>query len=427
MRILFLQKRPLYPPMTGGQIRTLNVVRHLARWHDITYLCNVQKHERNDLPKMEALGLELETISWREAPRRSPRFYFDLLQNLASPYPFNVDKDYDPQLRARTRELLAGKPFDLVICDFVQMARNLIGLPASASLLFQHNVEAQIFERHSRQDEGWLRRKYMTIQWRKMRKFEASAGRQFDGVVAVSEEDRRKFEREYGWNHVRVIDTAVDTEYFAPRTAPDAEVRVVFVGSLDWLPNEDGVRYFVEQVWPAIRAERPNARFQAVGRSPSAALRRLASAPGVEIVGTVPDVRPYIAAATVVVVPLRVGGGTRMKIYEAMAMRRAVVSTTLGAEGLRVNDGGEIVLADTVESFARQVTSLLEDSSLRRRIADRAYECVTQKYSAEVVARQFESICQDTVVAAEENDNRRRRVRGDCEFCGNTRQRANCR
>ncbi len=427
MRILFLQKRPLFPPMTGGQIRTLNVVRHLARWHEITYLCNVQEHERCDLPKMEALGLELQTVPWREAPRRSARFYLDLSRNLASRYPFNVNKDYDPRLRARARELLAKKAYDLLICDFVQMARNAVGLPAPASLLFQHNVEAQIFERHSQQDEGWLRRQYMKIQWRKMRAFEASAGREFDGVVAVSEEDRRTFQREYGWNHVRVIDTAVDTEYFAPQDALEAEDRVVFVGSLDWLPNEDGVRYFVEQVWPAIRARRPGARFQAIGRTPSGALQRLSAVPGVEIVGTVPDVRPYIAAATVVVVPLLVGGGTRMKIYEAMAMRRAVVSTTLGAEGLRVNDGAEIVLADTAESFARQVTSLLENRALRRRIADRGYECVTRQFSAEVVARQFEAICQDVVDVTADGDNRRQGATADHDLFRNTCQSANCR
>ncbi len=399
MRILFLQKRPLFPPMTGGQIRTLNVLRHLARWHDVTYLCNVQEHEGSDLARMEEIGLSVKSVMWREASRRSPRFYFDLACNLASRFPFNVNKDYDRRLRGEAQRLLADDEFDLVICDFVQMARNAIGLPARASLLFQHNVEAQIFERHAREDSGWLRRQYMGLQARKMKRFEGAAGRWFNGVIAVSEQDRGTFEKEYGWRHVRVIDTAVDTSYFRPMPDVEAEERVVFVGSLDWLPNEDGVQYFVEEIWPLILARRPGARFQAVGRNPSRSIQRLSSRPGVEIVGTVPDVRPYVRGACVIVVPLLVGGGTRMKIYEAMAMRKAVVSTPLGAEGLQVSDGEDIVLAGAAEEFAARVVELMETPDLREAIAGRAHEHVVSRYSSEVVARQFEEICQDVVDA----------------------------
>ncbi|MFQ5732544.1 MAG: glycosyltransferase [Planctomycetaceae bacterium] len=399
MRILFLQKRILFPTDAGCKVRTLNVVRHLARWHDVTYLCNVQPGEEDDLPQMRDLGVRLETVPWRETPRSSPRFFGQLAINLLSRYPFNVNKDYDPALRRRAVELLAQGPYDLVVCDFVQMARNAVGLNAPASLLFQHNVEAEIFRRHAETDDGWLRRKYMAVQWRKMRFFEAAAGRRFDAVIAVSPRDREIFRREYGWNHVAVIDTAVDAEYFRPVETAEVADNVVFVGSLDWLPNEDGLIYFVREVWPSIRQRRPGASFQIIGRNPGRKVQALSDVAGVEVVGAVPDVRPYRSAAAVEVVPLRIGGGTRLKIFEAMAMGKAIVSTALGAEGLDVRDGEHIAIADEPQDLADAVLDLLKNPARRNAIGQRALQLVRENYTSEVVARQFDEICRRTVDA----------------------------
>ena len=400
MKILILQKRILFPADTGGKIRTLSVLRHLAARHEVTYLSNVQSDDAPHLDEMRAIGVRLETIPWQETPRTSPRFYADLACNLLSPYPFTAVKDYDPALRARAEQLLAGEDYDLVICDFVQMARNAIGLDAPASLLFQHNVEAQIFQRHATSGPGWLRRRYMARQWHKMRRFEAAAGRQFDTVVAVSDPDRAVFESEYGWQHVRTIDTSVDVDYFTPSATPQRDGRIVFVGSMDWLPNEDGAKFFAHEVWPLVRRKHPHATFHIVGRNPSAMVARLAEIEGVEVVGTVPDVRPYLAEAAVVVVPLLVGGGTRIKIFEAMAMEKPVVSTALGAEGLKVDAGEHLLLADAPDEFARAVNTLLDDREMRTQIGGAARRVVCENFSAETVARQFEAICEETVSQA---------------------------
>jgi sugar transferase (PEP-CTERM/EpsH1 system associated) len=394
MKILFLQKRLLFPPNTGGKIRTLNVLRHLARWHNVTYLCNIQPGEEAAADQMRSLGVTLETIPWQETPRSSPLFYAQLAANLLSPHPFNVNKDFDPRLRERAVELLATGTFDLVICDFVQMARNITGVPGAPKVLFEHNVEAQIFERHAKSDSGWLRRQYMRLQWKKLERFEGAAGRDFDAVIAVSQQDKATFEKNYGWRHVEVIDTAVDLDYFEPGPAAEEVAdRCVFVGSMDWLPNQDGVRFFVEQVWPRIRAERPNATFQVVGRNPTPAIRELARVPGVEIVGTVPDIRPHLREAAIVVVSLLVGGGTRLKIFEAFAMQKAVVSTPLGSEGLEVTDGRHLQNAESADELAEAVIALLRDNARRAAMGDAARALVVEKYSAESVARQFERIC----------------------------------
>jgi len=403
MQILFLQKRPLFPADTGGKIRTLNVLRYLARWHEVTYLCNEQPGEKAAVEQMRELGLRVITLPWRETPRGTIKFCGELAANLFSPNPYNVDKDYDPALRHEAKRLLKAESFDLLICDFVQMARNAIGLNVPAKILFEHNVEAQIFAQHSRQDEGRFRRWYMQRQWRKMRRFEGEAGREFDAVIAVSKQDRATYQADYHWDHVRVIDTAVDVEYFTPQPKLEQSHRVVFVGSMDWLPNQEGVRHFVRSVWPEIRKQCPQAEFRVVGRNPTSAIEQLGSCPGVEIVGTVPDIRPYLAEAAVVVVPLLIGGGTRMKIFEAMSMQKAIVSTPLGAEGLHVTSGRDIQLAAAGNEFASAVIQLLQNPSQRTSLAAAARQLVVESYSAKTIARQFDKICRETVAQSSSN------------------------
>jgi glycosyltransferase involved in cell wall biosynthesis len=397
MKILFIHKQILFPHDTGGKIRALNVLRHLARWHDVTYLCNLRPGEEGHVPEMATLGLRIETVMAQQSRPGSWRFYKDLALNLLSPYPFTIVRNYDPRLAARAHALVESRHYDLVICDCPQMALHAMDLKGPVKILFQHNVEAQIFQRHAALSGGRLRSHYMGLQWKKMRRFEAECGKRFDAVIAVSEQDRQTFQRDYAWGHVSAIDTAVDVDYFRLRGNAEQPDRVVFVGSMDWLPNQDGVQYFLRHVWPHIRRARPSATFQVVGRNPPLDVQRLGGVDGVEIVGTVPDVRPYLAEAAVVVVPLLVGGGTRLKIFEAMAMGKAVVSSSIGAEGLPVTAGEHLVLADSSSDFAEAVTRLLDEPRCRLELGKAAHSLVTRRYGSETVARQFEQICQHAV------------------------------
>lgn len=397
MKILFVQNRILFPVNTGGRIRTLNVLRHLAQWHEITYLCNVEPGDEEQLDQMRQLGLTLETCHWQGTKPDQWKFYWGLATNCCSSLPFSVSKDNNPLLRKRAEQLTTDSAFDVVICDFVQMAPATVGLPCQASILFQHNVEAQILQRHAEHDRGWLRRRVMSAQEKKMRRFEQQAGRQFDAVIAVSEEDRSTFNNQYGWENVEVIDTAVNVDYFEPQAQAIDNHNVAFVASLDWLPNQEGAVWFAREVWPLILAENPEARFSLVGRNPSRKVESLAAEQGVEVLGTVPDVRPYLAKAAVVVVPLLVGGGTRIKIFEAMAMGKAIVSTTIGAEGLKVTSGKHILLADSASDFASATNQLLADSDQRRQLGETAHQLVKKNFSSESVARQFERICRQVV------------------------------
>jgi len=393
MKILFLHKQILFPRDTGGKIRVLNVLKHLAKWHDVTYVSNLRQGEEKFAHEMESIGLRMDTVPGESSKRGGLRFYAGVAGNLLSEFPFTVNRNYDSAVRAKVANRLVSEKYDLLICDTVVMARHTKGLRAPARVLFQHNVEAQILHRHAEIARGKLKRWYMRHQWRKMTRFEKDCGREFDAVIAVSEQDKSLFQRDYGWRHVHSINTAVDEEYFQNAGSANVPDRVTFLGSMDWMPNQDGVRWFVDQVWPAIRRERPNATFDVIGRNPPTDVRALGYRPGVRVVGGVPDVRPHMAEASVFVVPLLVGGGTRLKIYEAMVSGRAVVSTTIGAEGLPIIPGQHYLCADRAPEFADAVVRLLADIELKKRIELSAEGFVRSRFGSEPVARQFEAIC----------------------------------
>jgi glycosyltransferase involved in cell wall biosynthesis len=279
-------------------------------------------------------------------------------------------------------------------------------LPCPA-ILFTHNVESEIWRRHAETARNPVSRRLLQAQWRRMLRFERAALGRFDLVLAVSDADRQTFGRLFPGAltaPVHVVPTGVDTAYFAPMYDRHSKpAHLVFTGSMDWLPNEDGMQYFVREILPRIRQFEPDATLSIIGRSPTPAVRRLANDHGVRVTGSVDDVRPYVADGSVYVVPLRIGGGTRLKIFEAMAMGRAVVSTTVGAEGLPVTPGEHIVVADEPQHFAETVVRLVRDDEMRRRLEIEARKLVVERYDWSAVARDFEDalerVCRARVAA----------------------------
>ncbi len=285
------------------------------------------------------------------------------------------------------------KRFDLVFCDFLQTAAPLRELSTRPKVVFEHNVEFSLRRRKWAAAEEPLRRLVYGAEWKKTRRIEADVCRSFDHVITVSEDDRRTLESEFGVTHTSTIPTGVDTDFFRPMNDGPQPGHLVFVGSMDWDPNDDGAAWFLREIYPRIRQVVPNVSFSIVGRAPSSRLRSIAKKEqGVEITGWVPDVRPYLGKAEVVVVPLRVGGGTRIKIPEAMAMAKAVVSTPIGAEGLPFHDGREIRLAEQPEQFARAVVELLRNTHVRNSIATAARDEVVNNHGWEAVVTRVEQI-----------------------------------
>jgi glycosyltransferase involved in cell wall biosynthesis len=264
-------------------------------------------------------------------------------------------------------------------------------------VLFEHNVEYQIWQRLAALERRpWLRALF-EIEWRKLRAREAEACAQADLTIAVSEDDRRRLEQIAPGIRAASIPTGVDTTYFTPVPAAERPAHLVFSGSMDWHPNEDAVVYFADAILPRIRAEVPDVTFTVVGRNPTDRLRDIAARNGITVTGTVADVRPSIAEAAVYVVPLRAGGGTRLKIFEAFAMARPVVSTTVGAEGLGIGPGKHYVAADRPAEFAASVVALLRDPARRHQLGDAGRRLVESCYSWPTVTRVFERQCEEVV------------------------------
>jgi len=397
MRILWLKSDLLLPLDKGGKLRTWHLMRHLAQRHEITYLAFAEPGTpAADVDGMKEVAAHVETIARAEPAKGTARFFADAALHLADPLPYAVGKYRSRAFRRRLNDLLAREAFDLIVCDFLVPAVNLPTRLPCPAVIFTHNVESEIWRRHAETKTGinkWL----YGAQYRRMLRFEAATLARFDGVLAVSDVDRDSFARLYPGaitSPVHVVQTGVDTDYFRPignqRSAISNDL--VFTGSMDWLPNEDAMLYFCRDVLPIIRAEEPAATVTIVGRAPTPAVRKLADDhAGVRVTGRVDDVRPYMDEAAVYIVPLRIGGGTRLKIFEAMAMGKAVVSTTVGAEGLPVVDGTHVVIADQPDAFAHAVVALMRDPVRRASLESAARTLVMERYDWSAVAGDLES------------------------------------
>jgi sugar transferase (PEP-CTERM/EpsH1 system associated) len=398
LRILWVKVGGLWPLNTGGRLRTFHTIAELSQRHEVTV---VTTHAPGD--DGHALAAQLpacaRVISLAHAPTKvgSAAFVLATTRSWLSPLPLDVWRWRIPAVRQEVDRLLAGGRVDLCVADFLVAVPNVpMGGPVPV-VLFEHNVEHVIWKRLAQAPGPVWRRALLELEWRKMRRFEAAACTQADLTLAVSEADRRLLAATAPAARVAAVETGVDIEYFAPNGWHEKPATIVFTGSLDWYPNEDAVAHFVDEILPRVRAEVGAARFVVVGRNPSAKLREAAEAAGAVVTGTVDDVRPYLAEATVCVVPLRIGGGTRLKIFEALAMAKPVVSTTIGAEGLPVTPGEHLVLADGPEDFARAVVALLRDPARRRALAAAGRALVEQRFSWGRVALDFETRCRTAV------------------------------
>jgi glycosyltransferase involved in cell wall biosynthesis len=340
-------------------------------------------------------------VPWHEARKYSFDFYTELLAAQFGSWPYFLAKCNRPEFVSAVHSLADRHRFDLLFCDFLHTAAPLLDFTFKPRVVFQHNVEFQLRKRKCDVEKSPLRRWVLKNEWTKTHAIEAEVCRRFDQVLAVSGDDQQTMRREFGSVNTSVIPTGVDTEYFTPTTPSSRPGRLAFVGSMDWDPNEDGVTWFLRNVYSRIRHAAPNVSLAIVGRNPSQRLRALAAKyPDVELSGRVPDVRPYLAEAEVVIVPLRVGGGTRIKIPEAMSMAKAVVSTTIGAEGLPFRSGRELCIADEPAHFAEAVVTLLHDRPLRNSIAAAARKIVVEKYGWSAVVDRVEEILDETLAAA---------------------------
>jgi glycosyltransferase involved in cell wall biosynthesis len=379
----------LLPVDTGGKIRSYNLLRRLAMDHEVKLLSYYVGHR--DLAYEAALPEQFpgaEVICTGTVDSDGFSGALDYLFKVPKSAPYSVTKYTAPKVRKAVANHLASRKIDVAICDFLAASLNFPPELEIPCVLFEHNVESSLWQRMASTETHPLRKLSYKYEASRMLAYERATLARFHHIFAVSDNDRQQLLEMDPKCEISVVPTGVDVAKF-PVAPPSAITppRIVFTGSMDWEPNIDAMEYFCAEIWPRILADYPDAIFQIVGRNPFARVQRLASK-SVQVTGTVPSVNDYLRDATVVIVPLRIGGGTRLKIYEAMAMGKALVSTSIGAEGLSFQNGRDLMLADDASSFADAVLLLLRDAQLRRRFELAARELAAM-YDWSVIARQL--------------------------------------
>jgi len=378
LNVLVLDEEIPFPLNSGKRIRTWNLLRNLGQEHTITFLCYGTK-DHPGVPMLEKLGIRVVQVQGLP-PSNSVGFYAGAFSNIFSLWPYSVSRHHTRRFSRAIRKLIAEESFDLVHCEWTPYASYMNAVGTLPMLIMAHNIEATVWRRRAQHASNLLERMFMALQARKMARFEkrsfARAGR-----VAVVTEEEAQTARQWGARAIYLVANGVDTEYLQPTgEAPEAD-SLLFLGSLDWQPNRDALLYLLREILPRLQATNPQAKLRVVGRQPGTRLReQVEGFPGVEWVGEVPEIRPYFARAAVVLVPLRIGGGSRIKILESLSMGKAVVATRIGAEGLEVVSGVHCLVADSPEDFSRCIARLLDDPKLAAKLGGKGRELVVQQY-----------------------------------------------
>ena len=378
MRILFLSPTVPFPLTDGGRIRVFNLLKQIAAKSDVTLLAlETQPTDAEGVAQLQQLGIQVHLIP--NAPTLPPLSFSTLLKAFLRRQPITVARYDLPTYRQKFKELLATGAFDLVHYEMFHTAQFYpeARLP---SVLSQQNVDSAIWRRLCDETVNPLYKFAYWTQQLAFQRYERVLSPKFDAVTCTSDIDAPVFQRHCTRDAIEIIPNGVDVTHYQPDFSAEASAHLIYIGSMDWYPNEDAVGFFADEVLPRIQERVPDVRFSIVGGNPSARVQKLAERKGVVVTGRVPEIKPYFAEATVFVVPLRIGSGTRLKILEALAMGKAIVSTSVGAEGLDLKDSAEIFIADEPEAFADAVTRLLTDASLRRRIGENGRARVERDY-----------------------------------------------
>lgn len=391
MRILVLDEELPWPLNTGKRLRCYNLQSRLAKNHELRYV-GYGTEGSQAWQEIKAGNMMPVAIAPRIPRKKGIMFYFRLLRNLFSRDPYIVQAlgsdIYASEVEKQVEEF---RP-DIIISESIFCAHFFRSEWGCRKIAATHNVESDIWQRYIDTEKNPFKRWYIRIQWRKVNRFEREAMHRVDGAIAVSGRDAAQLSEMNPRVPVTVIDNGVDLDFFSPvpGKSPGDETMLVFVGSMDWRPNQDAVMFFASEILPLLRHRLPGITVSIVGRNPPPEIERLDGKNGIHVTGTVDDVRTYYQQAAASIVPLRVGGGSRLKILESLSIECPVISTTIGAEGLNVVDGETVLLADTAEEFADCVVRLVNDRALAQHLAENGRKLAESEYGWDALARRME-------------------------------------
>ncbi len=399
LRILYVSARPSSPPRFGGQVRQHGLMTRLARRHEVSAITLVDEHYDID-ESARAMREYFRKVTLIQNPNGRIRARRRLqLRSFVSTHSFEQHWLSVPALSREVDKTLKGSNVDVVLLEFPLSPARLRSPSASPPFVLNtHGIEHDLGRQVANNDANPARRLYRELSWRKLRSEEIIAFRSADGVCVCSIEDQSRLLADVPQARTALIPNATDADHFrrlGSDPPPDGNT-VVFFGLLSFVPNIDGLQFFLKTIWPSVAAARPNARCRIIGADAPRSVLKLVG-PRVEIVGFVPDLRRELAQAAVLVVPLRLGAGTRLKLVEGMAMGMPIVSTTLGAEGIEVVDGRDVLIADDAAAFAAAVVRLLDDPELGARLGASARRLTVDRYSWTAAASRLEDFLYEII------------------------------
>ena len=411
LRVAVLDEELPFPLTSGKRIRTFNLLSRLAGRHRVTMLCHRNPDREESLAAQDAfrdLGIETVVVERAVPTKTGPAFYARLAKNLLSPLPYSVATHASPALAAAVRDFARASDVDVWQCEwtpYAQVLRDALGdaLPAARWTVMAHNVESLIWQRYAEAEANPVKRWYVRGQWQKFERFERWAYSAATRAVAVSRDDARLMRERFGVASAEVVENGVDVDYFKPQRDVNRDpARLLFLGSLDWRPNLDGVRLLLDDIFPKVRENAPHATLSLVGRRPPEWLKtRAAQTPGVKVFADVPDVRPFLATCEMLVVPLRIGGGSRLKILEALATETPVVSTRVGAEGLQLIANRDLILTETPAEMPTAILEAIRRPNDAREMAENGRRRVLERYSWVPLADQLDRVWREVARTAD--------------------------
>lgn len=405
MKVVVVSEAPCYPPTAGNRIRTLNLMLPLARRHDLTFICRGTGDAGEARQAREFLADHCITpLIVHDLPARKSgvKFCIRLAANLLSSVPYSVSIHNSRRVSEAIREHAGRQAVDLWQFEWLAHADAVPPHPAARKIIMAHDVVALLWQRHHQTETNPLKRWYIRRQWRKFARFERKVFHEATRVVAVSREDAALARELYGIESIDVVDNGVDNAYFANLSGERDPSRILYVGSLESRPNLDAVGLLLDQVFPEVRRLIPHARLVIVGRNPPAGLvERVAKTENVDLHGNVPDVRPFLARSGVLAVPLRIAGGSRIKILEALSAGLPVVSTRVVAEGLDLEPGRDLVVVDDVDGMVAALAQALREPEPVRAMARHGQQLVRDHYDWTALASKLEQVRERAVVRAE--------------------------
>ncbi|WP_281560883.1 glycosyltransferase [Thalassomonas sp. RHCl1] len=387
-KILFITTRLPYPTNEGHQIRTYNLLKRICPSHQVHYL-SLQRND-DDPSAVQHLEGMCQSVQVFPIPNEHSKIRFakDLLQGFFTKTPFVVRKYFSQELARAIEEKLATEQFDLVHFDMLPLAQYGKLLGNVPYVLNNHNVESLLLKRRAENADSLPEKIFFSNQGKSLHRFEADVCARAKETFVCSQIDADILQELSPAAKISVVENGVDTQFFSPGKQEQIENSLVFVGGMGWFPNKDGMIFFMDEVMPKILAKIPDAKLTLVGKSTGVQIPQDVK-DNITVTGFVDDFRPIVASAAVYILPIRVGSGTRLKLLEAMAMGKAIVSTSVGAEGVNLNADENIIYADDASAFARGIIALLTDSEKNNRFGHSARELATSKYDWDIIANKL--------------------------------------